>query len=498
MYDKKKEVEIIAISGANFTLLTWLLLSILRRLIHQWWGPVLMLPVIAFYTILVGGNPAVVRAAIMCGLSIFGSVIGRTGNGINSLAVTAMVMGSFQPAVLLDLGFQLSATATLGILLFAGPLCDLLRSLLSRLFPKLSENALTTTVSAMNDLCILSVSAQIFTVWISARAFGRLSLISLPANFLIAPFQSIIMLGGFAALILSCVFYPVGAAAAWLVYSAPALTIRIVRLCAKARWSSVYFSLSPIRVWMIIGMILALYLGRYYLVRSIRTRNFQPYAALLLLFTAVMVWVNVLDHLDHRTMIRIQQTKTSMVLTIRSPENRLFIAADGLTNYGAREVLEKQFLPVRKVPEAAWIDIQEDWMSREFSSSDAGDGIPVLYLDGKARNAGQKYPEELSSGFEFSADGISLRLAASYLGKRAWTAEQGKQQILFPNGIPPKRIFTREGVRPQEITLVALGKRDDPAVWEAYFDSPDSPVLLDQSSVSEFGLVIDSGKIGIY
>ena len=123
-----------------------------------------------------------------------GMTIGRTGNGLNNLALTAMIMCLWKPVMIYDLGFQLSVTATLGILLFLDPLdplCNLCRGILAKIIPHVSEEILTSIVTVLSDLCLISISAQIFTTWVSAQAFGQISLISIPANLLIAPFQPI-------------------------------------------------------------------------------------------------------------------------------------------------------------------------------------------------------------------------------------------------------------------------------------------------------------------
>ena len=488
--------HIIAISGANFTLLTWLLLGIIRRLVPDYRAPLLLLPFIVFYTILVGANSAVIRAAVMCGLTIIGTVLGRRGNGINSLALTSAVMCLCKPIMLYDLGFQLSVTATLGILLFTEPLMNLTRGILSRLFPKMSEEALSAAVNALNMLCLMSVSAQILTTWVSAQAFGQISLISLVANSLIAPFQSLIMLGGFAALLLSFLFYPLGAAAAWLVWAAPALTIRIVHYCAGAKWGSVYFDLAPFQAWVIIGLILALWGGRRMIINSIRRRNFRPYAALLLLFSAVMIWVNALDRLTKRTEIEIHQTASSSTYKICTWQNSCFIIGDHLTNYGAQDLLAKKILPISKEAEAAWIDIPEQWMQKEFLSSDAAGRLSVLYVNGESQRKTAGIPDRLESGFVFIADGIRIRYVTSFLGKRCWMLEKDDLCLLLPNGIPPERIFTKSGPSPREISLVILGKKDDPALWKAYHsDHQDRPQIQDFSDDMDLTLILRNGEI---
>ncbi len=495
-FQKTGTAHIIAISGANFVLLTYLLLGILRKWVRQWWAPLLMIPFIIFYTVLVGGNSAVVRAAVMCGLSIVGMAFGRGGSGINKLALTTAGMALVKPAIINDLGFQLSAAATLGILLFDGPLCNAARWLLSNIFPKISENALTITVDALNELCLMSISAQIFTVWISAKAFGRISVISLPANMLIAPFQSLIMIGGFTALILSFIFYPLGAAAAWLVWAAPALTIRIVERCAETRWASIYSGLSPLQAWLIIGLILAIYLCRNGILGTIRTRNYRPYAAMLLMFTAVMVWVNVIDRLDRRVSVRFSETGSSLVLSIRSPSGRFFIIGDGLSNYAAQEKLERQILPVRHVPEAAWIDTSEPWMGKELLVSKAGDGLSVFYLNGRSRISSPDVPENLIPGFSFEADGIRLTAAASFLGKRAWIIGSEGVCVLFPNGIPPERIMAHGGpVSADDIDTTVLGKRDDVEVWRGFSEENNGFLrIIDRTAEGELTLYLSGLK----
>ena len=481
-FQKTGTAHIIAISGANFTLLTWILLHIIRRLIPHWWAPLIMIPFIWFYTDLVGGNSAVVRAALMCGLSIVGLSIGRRGNGINNLALTSAVMALWNPLVIYDLGFQLSVTATLGILLFSEPLCNLVRKIISKLLPKISEGTLTTVVSSMNELCLMSFSAQVYTLWVSAQAFGRISLIAPLANFLIAPFQSLIMIGGFVVLLLSFIFYPFGAAAAWLVWTAPALTIRIVEHCAAVTWGTIYFELSSFQAWLIIGLITVLWMGRYAFVNSVRKRLFQPYAALLLLFLAVMIWVNVFVRYKHQTEIEFHQTVSSMNLSVTSPENRLFVIGDNLTNYSAQDLLEKKIFPVFCSPAAAWLDIPESWMKREFLKSDKSANLSVFYLNGELANEAADVPDELSEDTIFAMDGIVLRFVKSYLNRRAWVVEDRNYAILFPNGIPPKRLFMDPAPDLGNVSLAVLGKRDDKFLWAEFNEQNKNRLQIEDFS----------------
>ena len=69
-----------------------------------------------------GGDAAVVRAALMGGLSLFARQVGRRQEGLNSLAGVAAAMAFFNPQVLADASYQLSFGATLGLVLYADPL----------------------------------------------------------------------------------------------------------------------------------------------------------------------------------------------------------------------------------------------------------------------------------------------------------------------------------------------------------------------------------------
>src|SRR4030042_542541 len=72
---------------------------------------------VMFYTLMVGAEPPVVRAAIMAGLAYTAKYLGRMSDGLITLIITAIIMLFLSPLILFDIGFQLSLMATTGILL---------------------------------------------------------------------------------------------------------------------------------------------------------------------------------------------------------------------------------------------------------------------------------------------------------------------------------------------------------------------------------------------
>lgn len=114
--------HIVAISGFNIAILAGLIVTLLGRLLPRAQAALAAVPLIAAYTLLVGGSPPVVRAAIMGAMGLFGGLIGRRQAGANSLTFTAALMCLFNPWLPWDPSFQLSFMATLGLVLYAEPL----------------------------------------------------------------------------------------------------------------------------------------------------------------------------------------------------------------------------------------------------------------------------------------------------------------------------------------------------------------------------------------
>ncbi len=81
-------------------------------------------PVVAgiiLYTLLVGADASVMRAAIMGLLVALANYLNRRSLAIVSLFAAGLVMTALNPLTLWDVGFQLSFLATLSLILFATP-----------------------------------------------------------------------------------------------------------------------------------------------------------------------------------------------------------------------------------------------------------------------------------------------------------------------------------------------------------------------------------------
>ena len=180
--------------------------------------------------LLVGGSASVVRATLMAVLALGAERIGRRTDGVRALAIASLLMAAWDPGVVWDVGYQLSAGATLGLILYTDSLQKRGVALLARLMP---EAWAERVADVAGEGIFGSLSAQITTLPLILFYFQNLSLAALPANALILPPQPAVMVLGGVALIASAIWLPLGQALAWLTWPFTAYTIGLTELFAK-------------------------------------------------------------------------------------------------------------------------------------------------------------------------------------------------------------------------------------------------------------------------
>lgn len=223
-FKRTNTTHVIAISGSNIALLV-AALHVLTRRRRRATASIVTLAVVAAYTVLVGADPAVVRAAIMGGLSVLALASGRRAEAVTALGVAGAAMTAWRPAVIGDLGFQLSFAATAGLVAFAagrdrpaGPRAERRTAGAARAF--------------LDDAVRVTLAAQLATWPLVAWHTGQVGAVGLGANALIVPAQPAVMAGGAATIAAGLVAAPLGRAVGMLAWLPLAWTIRVVEACA--------------------------------------------------------------------------------------------------------------------------------------------------------------------------------------------------------------------------------------------------------------------------
>lgn len=108
-------IHIVVASGYNVMVVGSFALALFLLLFKRWLATVFSILFMILYAVLAGGEPPVIRAAIMGSVGLTGLVLGRQSRVIWTLFLTLFVMLVYDPILIESISFQLSAAAAFGI-----------------------------------------------------------------------------------------------------------------------------------------------------------------------------------------------------------------------------------------------------------------------------------------------------------------------------------------------------------------------------------------------
>ena len=119
-YTDTGTVHALAVSGMHIAILFWVLNTLFGLFLNKRKWPFIacVLFFLWSYAIFAGLSPSVCRSTLMFTLFQVGIFLRRTGNPVNTLFFSALVLLILVPGWIRDVGFQLSYLAVLGILVF--------------------------------------------------------------------------------------------------------------------------------------------------------------------------------------------------------------------------------------------------------------------------------------------------------------------------------------------------------------------------------------------
>ncbi len=177
---------------------------------------------------LAGFSTPVLRAGAMLTLWLAGRCLGHRGDSVTSLALAGLLLALLSPPVVFQAGWQLTFSATLGVVLGAGPLGRRLTAWWKGRFGRAGRLA-----RWLLDSLSVSACAQLATLPVLAGVFGSFSVWGIGTTLLAVPLASgVILLGG-----LGCALLPLArtaAAGGTLLDGARWLARRVLDLAALA------------------------------------------------------------------------------------------------------------------------------------------------------------------------------------------------------------------------------------------------------------------------
>ena len=224
-------------------------LSFLPRIWGIWAGAI---GIFAF-CILVGAEATVVRACTMAAIALYADLVRRDYNAFPALAFAGLIMVIQNPLILLhDMSFQLSFSATLGIILLSKPIEKRLAFI-----PKAFELRRIVTVSIA---ALFSVSPFILYL------MGQFSVIGVIANVLILPFIPATMLVVFLTGATGFVSSYVSQLFGWIAHLLLSYELFIVEHLAKLPFAAIH--VGQFSGWWVVGFYVLFAAAYIYLKRK--------------------------------------------------------------------------------------------------------------------------------------------------------------------------------------------------------------------------------------
>jgi len=219
--------HITAVSGLHVTILTSILMTFLIGLgLWRQQAFYFAIILITLFIILTGFQSSAIRAGIMGSLFLFGQYLGRLSVSSRAIVFAGTIMLAQNPLLLrLDVGFQLSFLAVMGII-YLGPIFkDWLKFIPEEKFINL------------RSILVMTLSAQIFTLPILIYNFGYISLIGPLTNLLIVPLLYWIMLFGFIFGLVGIVWQYLGWVFSFPVWLLLTYLVEVIDKFSKISWA---------------------------------------------------------------------------------------------------------------------------------------------------------------------------------------------------------------------------------------------------------------------
>jgi len=210
-------LHVVVASGMNIALTAGSLVEVLAPFLRRKRAVVVSSLVVWLYCFIVGFNPPIVRAGLMASLAYLAVLAGREARGWWSLGLVALFMLLINPLLIFDVGFQLSFTATLGLL----TLGSFLNDFFSRFLPVISGDLAETA------------SALIFSLPVLVITFGQFNPLTLIPNGLLLWLVPYLMVLGILIGLVGFVFMPLARVLSWLAFLPLTFFIALIRFFSQ-------------------------------------------------------------------------------------------------------------------------------------------------------------------------------------------------------------------------------------------------------------------------
>lgn len=161
--------HLLAISGFHFAIIASFLSFLFRLFFSQRFQMINLLLLLAIYCFFLGPQPSILRAWLMCSLTLLGGLFEKQTNALNLLGFALLAILGYYPLLSQEIGFRLSFATTIAILLFY----PLAHTWLNDLFLKRSLSEVMKMSSwNQHGYCVLAFLRKGIALTLAVNAFA--------------------------------------------------------------------------------------------------------------------------------------------------------------------------------------------------------------------------------------------------------------------------------------------------------------------------------------
>lgn len=268
--------HLLAVSGSNVAYILILCKFAFEKIFGRNVSNFLTILFIVLFSMLSGMSASVVRAAIMAIVIILSEFLIQKPNTYASISFSALLILLYNPITIYDVGFVLSFSGTIGIIIFNKKISELLESKI-----KINKDKkIGKIIAVFIETLSVTLSAQIAVTPITLYYFNTFSCVSILANLIIVPATGSITIVGIIMYVTSLVCVPIAKVISYFIYSIISFVIFAASLFAQIPGSSILLPTPSIII------ILMYYIMVYNLFFA---KNKKVYVVLLVIISVIII-----------------------------------------------------------------------------------------------------------------------------------------------------------------------------------------------------------------
>ena len=245
-------MHIAAVSGMHISYLLLFITAILSMFhLPKRLAAIITIPCLVIFAAAAQFTPSVCRAVFMMSVFLLSGILRRSSDSLTAIGMAALTLIISNPYYLDNASFLLSFGATVGILVFYGPLRKVIPMLGKNREEEnenppevrsgLAKRLFYKAVNFLSGSVCLSISASLGTIYFMAKIFGSFQWGSIIGNIAVVPLTGVIFIFGAANALISAVCAPLAYFVGGAVLN-PALRIMIMLIK--------FFSASIFNIWL--------------------------------------------------------------------------------------------------------------------------------------------------------------------------------------------------------------------------------------------------------